>query len=105
MPTEAAAALGGLLAFGCIWFLKCKLVPDGIIGVYGDTDFRRLRVCIFIIGKCLKQVVFLYDSYNYKEYLNFEDKYGNGATNIAYTFDMVMMGKPVRVSNLPQKQP
>lgn len=41
-------------------------------------------------------------AYNYKEYLNFADKYGEGATNIVYTFDMEMLGEPVRVSNLPQ---
>lgn len=40
--------------------------------------------------------------YNYKEYLEFAEKYGEGATNIAYTFDMEMLGEPVRVSNLPQ---
>lgn len=41
-------------------------------------------------------------AYNYKEYLAFAEKYGEGATNIGYTFDMEMMGEPVRVSNLPQ---
>lgn len=41
-------------------------------------------------------------AYNYKEYLEFAEKYGEGATNIAYTFDMEMLGEPVRVSNLPQ---
>lgn len=41
-------------------------------------------------------------AYNYKEYLEFEEKYGEGATNIVYTFDMEMLGEPVRVSNLPQ---
>lgn len=42
-------------------------------------------------------------SYNYNEYLDFTERYGEGATNIFYTFQMRMMGESVEVSNLPQK--
>lgn len=39
-------------------------------------------------------------AYNYNEYLDFAEKYGTGATNIVYTFEMTMMGEQVLVSNL-----
>lgn len=39
-------------------------------------------------------------SYNYNEYLGFEERYGAENTNIAYSFEMSMMGESVRVSNL-----
>lgn len=39
-------------------------------------------------------------SYNYNEYLDFKERYGAGAANIVYTFEMTMMGERVRVSNL-----
>lgn len=42
-------------------------------------------------------------SYNYDEYMDFSERYGEGATNIYYTFQMRMMGESVEMSNLPQK--
>lgn len=42
-------------------------------------------------------------SYNYKEYLGFKERYGEGMTNIVYTFKMTMMGEAVEVSNLPKQ--
>ena len=39
-------------------------------------------------------------SYNYNEYLGFQGRYGAENTNIAYHFEMSMMGETVRVSNL-----
>ncbi|MCH5269573.1 MAG: HAMP domain-containing histidine kinase [Lachnospiraceae bacterium] len=39
-------------------------------------------------------------SYNYNEYLGFEERYSAENTNIAYSFEMSMMGESVRVSNL-----
>lgn len=74
---------------------------------YQTVNGENLRSVVGSWEEYQKHIVYIEQTsadlaYNYKEYLNFEDKYGNGATNIAYTFDMVMMGKPVRVSNLPQ---
>ncbi len=39
-----------------------KLVPRRIISIHRDADFSRLRVCIFILGKCLKQILFLHNT-------------------------------------------
>ena len=39
-------------------------------------------------------------SYNYNEYLGFQGRYTAENTNIAYHFEMSMMGESVRVSNL-----
>ncbi|MCH5274502.1 MAG: HAMP domain-containing histidine kinase [Lachnospiraceae bacterium] len=39
-------------------------------------------------------------SYNYNEYLGFGERYSAENTNIAYNFEMAMMGESVRVSNL-----
>ncbi len=74
---------------------------------YQTVNGENLRAILGSWEEYQKHVVYIEQTsadlaYNYKEYLNFGDKYGEGATNIAYTFDMVMMGEPVRVSNLPQ---
>ncbi|MGN0430868.1 MAG: sensor histidine kinase [Lachnospiraceae bacterium] len=43
----------------------------------------------------------VYDlAYNYGEYQDFKERYETGATNIAYAFNMTMMGEKVSVSNL-----
>ena len=40
-------------------------------------------------------------SYNYEEYLNFQEKYENGTSNMAYSFKMSMMGENVLITNVP----
>lgn len=40
-------------------------------------------------------------SYNYDEYLRFQEKYENGTSNMAYTFKMSMMGENVLITNVP----
>lgn len=41
-------------------------------------------------------------AYNYAEYQNFTERYEAGATNIAYVFNMTMMGEKVSVTNLSE---
>ncbi len=53
-----------------------------------------------VLCNLLMQAV--YDlSYNYDEYLSFKEKYENGASNIAYTFKMSMLGENVIITNMP----
>lgn len=53
-----------------------------------------------VLCSLLTQAV--YDlSYNYDEYLNFKEKFENGASNIAYTFKMTMLGENVTITNMP----
>ncbi len=39
-------------------------------------------------------------SYNYQEYLDFHNNYGEGKTNIQYDFRMTMLGESVEISNM-----
>ena len=38
-------------------------------------------------------------AYNYYEYLDFNERYKTGETNIVYAFEMTMMGEKIRISN------
>ncbi len=96
----------------------------GVADVYIDTERGDIMVSAYILQERYKTVdeAWLTDiavgwaeywklvlvlqetiedlSYNYNEYLGFKERFGEGATNIAYTFEMFMMGEEVRVSNM-----
>lgn len=96
----------------------------GVDEVYIDTERGEIMVSVFMLQERYKTVdeAWLTDIavdwseywnlildleetiedlyYNYNEYLGFKERYGEGATNIAYTFEMYMMGEEVRVSNM-----
>ncbi len=38
-------------------------------------------------------------AYNYNEYLDFNERYREGETNIVYAFEMTMMGETIRINN------
>ncbi len=96
----------------------------GVENVYIDTEIGDIVVSVYVLQERYKTVneAWLQEvanswadywnlilvlqetiedlSYNYNEYLGFKERYGEGSTNIAYTFEMFMMGEEVRVSNM-----